>query len=272
MRSIEAGYPPRIVAIPVDIFLKALLVPLMIWGVSLVARRWGHTISGWISGLPIIGGPILVFLAIDLGPAFAARTAVATLTTVAACAAHCVAFAWIARRFGWSGSLAGAWSTFALVAAVMAQLRLPATLAFLIACAAMMVGVLALPRSSRLSGPAPIPGYEIGLRMAAAFAMVIGITAGAEVLGPTWSGVLLSIPIQGSVVPAFTRALHGHPATVQVLGGMLTGMLAFNTFFFVAALAVVPLGVTAGFASAVVATVGVTFAVGRARRAGRVRF
>jgi hypothetical protein len=260
------------VTIPADSFLKALLVPLLIWGVSLVARRWGHTISGWISGLPLIGGPILVFLAIDLGTEFAARTAVATLTTVVACAAHCVAFAWIARRFGWSASLAGAWLTFALVAAVTAQFRPPATFAFLIACATMVVGVLALPRSARMTGPAPIPGYEIGLRMAAAVAMVLGITAGAEALGPTWSGVLLSIPIQGSVVPAFTRALHGHPATVQVLGGMLTGLIAFNTFFYAAALAVVPLGVTAGFASAVVATVGVTFAVGHARRAGWVRF
>ncbi len=62
-----AGYPPGIVTIPVDIFLKELLVPLMICGVSLVARHWGHAISGWISGLPIIGGPILVFLAIDHG-------------------------------------------------------------------------------------------------------------------------------------------------------------------------------------------------------------
>jgi hypothetical protein len=38
--------------------------------------------------------------------------------------------------------------------------------------------------------------------------------------GPVWSGVLLSLPITGSIMPPFTLALYGPGALVAALGAL----------------------------------------------------
>ena len=43
------------------------------------ARRWGPAVGGWIVGLPLTSGPIAFFLALEHGPAFAARAALSTI-------------------------------------------------------------------------------------------------------------------------------------------------------------------------------------------------
>ncbi len=55
------------------LLLKLALVPFAVWLASLAARRWGHAVSGYLGGLPLIGGPITLYLALDHGPDFAAR-------------------------------------------------------------------------------------------------------------------------------------------------------------------------------------------------------
>ena len=60
-------------------FLKLLLVPVAVLLASLAARKWGHTVSGYLGGMPMVGGPIAVYLAIDHGTKFAASVALVTL-------------------------------------------------------------------------------------------------------------------------------------------------------------------------------------------------
>ena len=57
------------------LFLKLSLIPLVIWLATVAGRKWGHAVTGWITGLPLIAGPISIYLALDPGPDFAARTA-----------------------------------------------------------------------------------------------------------------------------------------------------------------------------------------------------
>jgi hypothetical protein len=51
--------------------VKLVVTPVMVLAASLAARRWGDAVGGWLVGLPLISGPISVFLAIEQGPAFA---------------------------------------------------------------------------------------------------------------------------------------------------------------------------------------------------------
>jgi len=81
--------------------LKLALVPLAVWIASLAARRWGHAVSGYLGGMPLIGGPITLYLALDHGTAFAAKSALVTLAAIAGQAAHLVAIAYVGRRLGW---------------------------------------------------------------------------------------------------------------------------------------------------------------------------
>jgi hypothetical protein len=41
------------------LLLKLLLVPLLIYLVTLAGRRWGPAVAGWLSAFPIVAGPIL---------------------------------------------------------------------------------------------------------------------------------------------------------------------------------------------------------------------
>ena len=72
------------------LILKLLLIPGFLLLISLAGKRWGPSVAGWLSGLPVVVGPILFFLAIEQGPQFAAQSAVAALSAMFAMIAFCI--------------------------------------------------------------------------------------------------------------------------------------------------------------------------------------
>ena len=64
---------------------KLIVTPIFIGSVTLAGRRWGPAFSGLLMGLPLTSGPISIFLALQYGPAFAARAVVGNLALVAPC-------------------------------------------------------------------------------------------------------------------------------------------------------------------------------------------
>jgi hypothetical protein len=88
------------------------------------------------------------------------------------------------------------------------------------------------------------------------------------VFGPVVSGVLLSLPITGSIMPPFTLALYGADALARLLRGFVVGLSGFTAFFLVVALAAPAWGVAAAFATAVAAAMATALAVGRLPRRG----
>ena len=81
------------------LLLKLVLVPALIAGVTLAGRRWGPAVAGWLSAFPIVAGPILWFIALEQGAAFAAQAAVGTLSAVLGMLAFGLSYAWAATRF-----------------------------------------------------------------------------------------------------------------------------------------------------------------------------
>jgi hypothetical protein len=250
------------------VLLKITLVPLVIWAASLAGRRWGHSVSGWISGLPLIAGPISVFLALGEGERFAADTAASTLQTTGAAGVHCFVFALAARRFDWLASLAIAWCCFVAAAAMFGAVPIPPLAGLAISVAALGLMIAALPGTRAADTPVPIPPVEMAVRIVAAVALAAAVVLGASVLGPRLSGILLTFPIAGTVLPTFTRALHGSDATTRLLGGFISGLFAFATFHFVVAVALPSLGSWATYAIAVGTALATTAIVLRVRRAG----
>src|SRR2546427_679588 len=57
------------------LLLKLLLTPLFILIITLIGRRWGSLVSGWLVGLPLTSAPVVLFLALEQGTAFASRAA-----------------------------------------------------------------------------------------------------------------------------------------------------------------------------------------------------
>jgi len=243
--------------------LKLALVPLAVWLASFAGRRWGHGVAGWVSGLPVIAAPIMIFVTIAEGNDFGAAAALAILQCTPANAAYYVVYAYVSRRHGWATALAAGWAAFLVLSALLVAIAPPLPLAFALNLAVIYACLRALPAAPRLSGPAPIPNTELGVRMAAAFALAAILAYGATVFGPRISGILLTFPISGSVLPAFTRALHGWNAAVGLLGGFLKGLIGFATFFAVLAAVLASRGAVVGFVAATIAAIVAAWLLGR---------
>jgi len=110
---------------------------------------------------------------------------------------------------------------------------------------------------------------ELRLRVAAAFALAAAILWSAPILGPVASGVLLSMPITGSILPPFTLALYGHDALARLARGFVVGLSGFTAFFLVVAAALPAWGIGAAFIAAVAAALAGVAIAGRLVRARR---
>lgn len=236
-----------------ELWLRVALAPLAVGLASLAARRWGHTVSGYLGGMPLIGGPITFFLAQDHGARFAAESATMTLAAVVGQGAYLLAFAHAARSHRWMVALACAWIAFAAVSLPIALVAPPLPAAVALAAAGLACAWIALPRPRHSGGLPSVPAVELYLRLAAAAALAFAIVAGARVLGPVWSGLLLSMPVTGSIIPPFTLALYGPDAVARVTRGFAVGLTAFSAFFLTVAAGAVGLGKTAAFLLAVLA-------------------
>lgn len=249
-----------------ETLLRLALVPAAVWLASLAARRWGHKVSGYLGGMPLIGGPITLFLALDHGTAFAARSATITLAAILGQAMHVLAFAYVGRRARWPWALAAGWASFATVGVLVTLIDPGPAVALAIAVAGLGAAQRGLPRYQGSTTLPAVPPAELRLRLVAAVILAALILWSARVFGPVVSGVLLSMPITGSIMPPFTLALYGSDALARLIRGFVIGLCGFTAFFFVVAVALVPMGVTPAFGAAILAAVIAVFLAVRVLR------
>lgn len=214
---------------------KLALITACVLGSSLVARRWGHAAGGWLAGLPMIGGPIVGLLIMDIGAERGRDTCLATLRCHAALVAYLVSYAWAARRFPWPACLALSLMVFFMLGGLMIALDGPEWSVVVLSVLAVTLGNWAM---TLLSGPAAaavgqvaLPGAELWSRVAAAVLMAAVVIGGSSQLPVAAAGLLLAVPIVGLVLPCFTLPRHGAVATVALLRGFTVGQIGFSAFF-----------------------------------------
>lgn len=236
------------------------------WLASLAARRWGHTVSGYLGGFPMIGGPITLYLAIDHGPDFAARSALVTMAAVAGQTGHMLAFSAAGRAAGALAGLAAGWTAYAVISVGVGTLPLGPASALAFAVGGLAAAARFLPRPRDTATLPAIPAVELWLRLAAALALAAAILFGASALGPTVSGILLSLPITGSIMPPFTLKLYGADALARWQRGFVAGLTGFTAFFLVVSVTLATLGIAAAFSLATVAALAAVAAYTRLNR------
>lgn len=213
------------------LLLKLFLVPALIALVTLAGRRWGPAVAGWLSAFPIVAGPILWFIAIEQGAAFAARAAIGTLSAVLALLAFGLSYAWAATRHPWPLSLPLAYVGYAAAVVVLGLWNANTPLA---AGIVVLAGLWLAPRlypALPAAVKAPLkPPNNMLLRMGLGALLVLLVTHFAANLGPDLSGVFAMFPVMGTVLVLFTHRSAGAAATIQLLRGMVLGFYAFGTF------------------------------------------
>jgi len=244
------------------LLLKLTVTPAAIGLATLIGRRYGPSVAGWIAGFPFTSGPLTLFLALERGAPFATAAAIGVLGGTASQAAFALAYAWVAIRWGWLPALTVASLAFAASTFGLNALRLTEVPALEIAAGSIVLALALLPPrkangSASAAPPTPpaVPAaVDVVSRMVVATAVVVLLTSIAPAVGATLAGLLSPYPVFAAVLIVFPHRGQGSAAAVEACRGFLWGLFAFGAFAVVLAslLPVVPLGIA--FVSAIGAT------------------
>jgi uncharacterized membrane protein (GlpM family) len=231
--------------------LKLFLLPTLICGLTLAGRRWGPAVAGWLSGLPIVAGPILFFVSIEQGREFGEAAAQGTLSGLLAVLCFIVVYAWMAMRRSWLVSVLVGWLAYAIVVALLCNLQPPMMASALIDAAALWYTPRLLPKVA-VSRAIPELHYgEIVARMLAGVALLLALTYFASNLGPRLSGLLAMFPTLGTVLAVFSHRHAGPEFAIQLLRGMVLGLYAFVAFTVILAVCLPTFSIAVAFTLAI---------------------
>ena len=227
--------------------LKITLVPLLIGAITLAGRRWGPSVAGWLSGLPVVAGPIMYFMAIENGAGFASQALVGMLLGVFAMLGFLLAYAWAAIRWSWRASVLCALSAYFTGVALLNTLDLSVGVASVMVFAVLLPAPRWFPRAEPRMVEAAAARGEIYVRMAAGAVLVLAVTYAAASLGARLSGLLAMFPVISTVLSVFSHRQCGHEFTICLLRGVVFGWYAFLAFCVVLGWALPELGIGAAF-------------------------
>jgi hypothetical protein len=235
------------------LLLKLVLTPSLIALASLAGRKWGHAVSGWIVALPLTTGPIVFFLALSHGAAFAADTAAGILAGGFSLAAFVIVYGRLAARWTWLPTLAASSAAFLVATALLRSFQLPILPLWISVLVAYYLAFRSLPHDhDSLVQLGELPAWwDIPLRMVVATGFVVLITSLATRVGPHLAGLLSPFPFFTATMAAFAQHQYGSVAAVSVLRGLLLGLFSFASFMFALSLLLIPAGVAAAFAAAI---------------------
>ncbi len=237
---------------------KIIAVPLLLWLVFLMGRRWGTFAASVFAGLPLVSGPVSLVITLEQGPVFAESMACNILPGICVCVWENIVYAWLCRHFSWLPTII---LTLILYFAFAALLCLvPYSLIFwtCAALAAPFVGLLLLPKPLKEWHVPPAHHNAPWLQMAVGMGAMIAETEGAAWLGPQWSGMLVFFPVLSGVIGMFAHMESGADAALRVFRGTLTGLSGATVFAVVVAWLVSLLPVSATYALATLSALAVS--------------
>ena len=217
--------------------IKLIAAPLLLALATLAARRWGTVLGGILIGLPLISGPISVFLAIENGAGFAVETARGALAGTVALAVFTCVYTAVCPK-GWLKASFLSVALYVLASWIAAELPISAvTLAF-------FAGILLIGVIDRL-----VPSFENPheahmveemdkqprnpklMRMGMMMVLMIAITFLAPYIGPTASGIASTFPYMALTMAVFSQIQGGPDNARRAMHGLMLGMysgLVFN--------------------------------------------
>ena len=225
---------------------------------SVAGNRWGPSVSGWLVSLPFTSAPVIFFLAVEQGDAFASGASVGVILGLASITLFAFAYCWLALRrkvVSWSYPLLLGSAAFFLLTFVFAAIDVPSVAAFGGTAVFLMLAYRFLPRAEPSPASSlPVAWWEIAFRMVAATALVLLITQASADLGPQLSGLLTPFPVYVSVLASSTYRLQGPEPAARLVRGATLGLFTPAVFFLIVSVTIVWLGVGPSFGLAIAAT------------------
>lgn len=247
------------------LMLKLILAPIIIGSASLAGRKWGSAVSGWLIGLPLTSGPVMFFLSLSQDVDFLRSSILGTLSGGFALVAFCLMYAWLATHFHWSIAMLSSLLAFAVVTMLMQNIFIPLLLLFVLVVLSILLGMRFMPKQIDIELAEAKPGrWDIPVRILIGTGFILWLTEIASFIGPRLTGLLATIPLYTLILTVFAHRLQGSIGAINVLRGLLFGMFAFVSFFFVLGVMIDRASVGVSFIVAVVVTLliqGVTLRI-----------
>lgn len=232
--------------------VKLLLTPIFIGGMSLIARRWGPAVAGFLVALPLTSGPVVVFVALEHGTRFGQEVGLAVLTGGFGLCAYAITYTRASARVGaFSSSLV---ATVSFVAAgLVVDILDPASLPLVaIGVAVAITAAIALvPLGQDVAAGAHPPPWDLPARVLVGTTLIVGLTTLAPALGARLSGLASTYPVYVTTLTVFAHRQSGPGSAVALLRGLVLGLYGWLGFFTIVLTALPIIGILPAAACAV---------------------
>jgi hypothetical protein len=219
--------------------LKLSITPIAIAAITVLARRGGSHLGGWLAAIPFTSAPVVLALALEHGESFAGMAAIGVLAGTASQAAFALAYPWTALRLPWPASLLAASALFAACTWALNTLALTVGSALMIVVGAIVLALTLMPRrAQQVTDESPDQlsiRVDAVLRAAIATAMVLTITTVAPRIGAGLAGLVSPFPVFAALFLVFPHARHSTGAVLATAYTFLLGLFVCTAFFSVLA-------------------------------------
>lgn len=249
------------------LFIRMAVTAAFLVAATITAERAGPLIGGLVATLPISGGPVYIFLAIDHGAHFIGQSALGSIITNGINVVFALTYVLLAQKRTLVVSLGGAFVMwFAMNEAIGAMhLALPGAIIFnaiVLAIGLWLSSSLRHVKFPRMR----IYWYDLVLR-AAMVAILVGVVVTLSYhIGPAASGSLAVFPIVLSSIILILHRRVGGKAAAAVIANAVIGLGGFGVAMVTLYLTADPLGAVTALALTLAVSVGCNILVFLARR------
>ena len=236
---------------------------------TVTAERAGPLVGGLVATLPLGGGPVYVFLALDHDSAFIAASALNSLAINTVNVIFALVYALLAQRRSLAVSQGLALLVWFALAWIVYSVQWTVT-------GAVLVNVVVLGACIALARPlrhVPIPRvyvrwYDLAMRAAMVAALVGVVVTLSFRIGPGGSGILAIFPIILISVQIILHRRAGGKPSAAVMANAVLGLVGFAFACIVLHFTAVPFGSAIGLTLALATSIGWGLMVLLARRHG----
>ncbi len=242
------------------VVVKILTIPVLLWMVALISKRFGPMVAGIVSGLPIFSGPIVFYIALEQGADFAARSALGAFPGMIGYVMFGVVFVHAALYIHWFMALMVAIGTFFVLGWTMMATPVTAWAWVLVALVIMIVGIRWMPPLLKNGKMVPPEHYKRPpyFQMICGTVLMMAITALAPYLGPTMSGIMMFFPVLGGILGVFLLRDGYTNNSIYLYKGAFAGKITGWVFMLVIALMLPNASITITFLTATAIATGLS--------------
>lgn len=217
------------------ILTKIIVTVVIVSGLALIAEHSSPRLAGLLSGFPTGSSITLTFIALELGPNFAAESALHNIAGMPAMLTFLLVFWLVSGRWPKTALFLAplcACLGFFSVAALLHAVNLPPAAAIFLSAGLVLVFQRLFQQipEAAISQRIRLGWRALALRALVAAGTVLVITGAAQAVGPAWAGLLTSFPVTVFPLVIILTFTYGPAPALAVVKHIPQGLWALMAY------------------------------------------